>query len=241
MKNRMIHSIISGTVIGIAVISIFYNNANLSLAKEEAIKKADIAYETQTQKSLLYNKNLSDFYSDSAAIDIALNEIITERNTNIILNDNEEETLSEEVITVSDNSIPEDIIEEDTNETIEETDEDEKELLYRLVQAEAGNQSSLGKRLVTDCVLNMVDSDKYPDTITGVIYSGAFDVTKNGSINTVVPTESTKRCVDMELESRIDYEVMYFRAGHYHNFGVPYEQVGAHYFSKGSDNMSLEE
>jgi hypothetical protein len=110
---------------------------------------------------------------------------------------------------------------------------DETEFLYDLVEAEVGNQSSLSRRLVADCVLNQRDSAKYPDDIKGVILSpGNFSVVSNGSIFAKIPQESTKECVDTELESRIDYAVMYFRTKHFHTFGVPYEQVGDSYFSK---------
>ncbi len=116
---------------------------------------------------------------------------------------------------------------------------DEVELLYHLVQAEGGNQSSLARRLIADCVLNQRDSGKYPDTIKGVILTpGDFEVVATGSIFKVTPSDSTIECVDNELESRIDYAVMYFRTKHFHTFGVPYDQVGDCYFSKAVEDNS---
>ena len=50
------------------------------------------------------------------------------------------------------------------------------------------------------------------------------------------PSESTIQCVDTELKNQIDYGVMYFRTRHFHNFGVPYDQVGNHYFSKAAED-----
>lgn len=44
-------------------------------------------------------------------------------------------------------------------------DEDEIKLIAKLVEAEAGNQSELGKRLVIDTVLNRVDHPNFPDTV----------------------------------------------------------------------------
>ena len=41
--------------------------------------------------------------------------------------------------------------------------------IARVVHQEAGNQSELGKRLVTDTILNRVDSEDFPDTPHEVI------------------------------------------------------------------------
>lgn len=126
----------------------------------------------------------------------------------------------------------------DVNEFLATVSEDE--LFYRCVQCEAGNQSSLGKRMVADVILNRVASPKFPNTITEVIMqNGAFEVVTRGYIFVTEPSEATKYCCDLELEGQIDYGVMYFRAGHFfEGFGVPYEQVGGHFFSKiGEDDF----
>ncbi len=112
------------------------------------------------------------------------------------------------------------------------------ELLYRLVQAEAGGESSLGRRLVADCVLNMSRTMNISVKMA-ILNPGIFDVVSSGSIFLTTPSESTIQCVDTELKGQIDYGVMYFRTGHFHNFGIPYDQVGNHYFSKAvSDEVS---
>lgn len=110
---------------------------------------------------------------------------------------------------------------------------DDAEFLYMLVEAENGNQSSLARRLTADCVLNMVKYPKCPDSIKGAILNkGVFEVVSKGQIFNAKPQESTIDCVDAEMVTQIDYGVMYFRTGHYHNFGVPYEHVGDCWFSK---------
>ncbi len=107
----------------------------------------------------------------------------------------------------------------------------ELDLLARCVEAEAGNQSELGKRLVTDVILNRVDNPMYPDTITGVVnQNGQFAVVENGTINNP-PSEATLRAVRQELNSRISNDIVYFQTGGYSNYGTPYERVGDHYFS----------
>ena len=47
---------------------------------------------------------------------------------------------------------------------------------------------------------------------------------------TVSPAELVK-LVEEELENRTDYDVVFFNAGHYSDYGVPMFQVGNHYFS----------
>lgn len=111
---------------------------------------------------------------------------------------------------------------------------DETTFFYQCVQAEAGNQSALGKRMVADVLLNRVADPHFANDMKGVILqSGAFEVVTRGYIFTQEPSEHTMRCCDLELEGQIDYGVVYFRTGHFFTeFGIPYEQVGAHYFSK---------
>lgn len=108
---------------------------------------------------------------------------------------------------------------------------DEVELFYKLVEAEAGNQSTLGRRLVADCVLNQMDfyGASYKDIILGV---NKFESVSNSHIFTTEVQESTIESCKLEMNSRIDYNVMYFRTEHYHDFGIPYEQVGDHFFSQ---------
>ncbi|NHN33748.1 cell wall hydrolase [Paenibacillus agricola] len=64
----------------------------------------------------------------------------------------------------------------------------DKELLARLVTAEARNQPYLGQVAVAAVVLNRTESDKFPETIEGVINANngkvyQFSPVKNGSIN----------------------------------------------------------
>ncbi len=109
--------------------------------------------------------------------------------------------------------------------------EDEIDLLYRCVQSESGGEPSLGRRLVADCVLNM-SRTKRISIKQAILNPGTFDVVSAGTIFTCTPSETTIECVNTELESQVDYGVMYFRTLHFHDFGVPYVQVGGHFFSK---------
>lgn len=111
--------------------------------------------------------------------------------------------------------------------------EEEKNLLYRCVEAEAGNQSDEGKRLVADVILNRVKSEDFPDTIEGVIsQKNQFSVWANGSIDRVTPSESTIAAVKEEFKKQLNYDVLFFNAIGY-MYGEPWKKVGAHYFSTG--------
>lgn len=121
----------------------------------------------------------------------------------------------------------------DEGETMGEMKQDELELLAACVEAEAGNQSLLGKRLVVDVILNRSEDPNFPDSVQEVIeQDGQFAVVRNGSIQTVSPTEDTWNAVYAELTGlRASEDVLYFRTERYSKFGKPLACVGDHYFS----------
>ena len=105
------------------------------------------------------------------------------------------------------------------------------QLLYSLVQAEAGNQDVNGCRLVADVVLNRMASEKFPSDMESVIYSpGQFSVVRNGALKKAQGEISEKviQAVDMELSGkRLNYDVLYFNNSN--NGGWKY---GAHWFKE---------
>lgn len=111
---------------------------------------------------------------------------------------------------------------------------DSLELLALVVEAEAGNQSELGKRLVVDVVLNRVDSEEFPDTIWEVLtQKNAFSSYWDGGLDKVwQPAESTYRAIESELKNRTNTEVLYFTANDFGAYGTPWKKVGDHYFCK---------
>lgn len=121
-----------------------------------------------------------------------------------------------------------------TKEEIEEEEYyDSLELLAFCVEAEAGNQSLEGKRMVADVILNRVDDPDWPDTITGVITdSYEFSSYWNGAMDRILePSEETFLAVQMELEDRSYPGLYYFTANGYSRYGTPWKKVGDHYFS----------
>ncbi|MCD8198212.1 MAG: cell wall hydrolase [Lachnospiraceae bacterium] len=118
-------------------------------------------------------------------------------------------------------------------ELAEEAYYDSLELLAVCVEAEAGNQSLEGKRLVVDVILNRVDDPDWPDNIVDVISDPyEFSAFWDGGMDAVwEPSEETFLAVQMELAERSWPEVYYFTAGGYSEYGTPWKQVGGHYFS----------
>ncbi|GIN61801.1 hypothetical protein J27TS8_17940 [Robertmurraya siralis] len=81
----------------------------------------------------------------------------------------------------------------------------EKDLLARLVEAEAKGESFEGKVAVATVVLNRVDSNQFPNSITNVIYEKvgnayAFSPVQNGEINKQASEEATQ-AVEEALKS----------------------------------------
>lgn len=75
----------------------------------------------------------------------------------------------------------------------------EKDLLSRLVEAEAKGESYAGKVAVATVVLNRVESDLFPNSLYGVIHDGIqFSPVLNGTINQPASAES-KQAVDEAL------------------------------------------
>ena len=111
-------------------------------------------------------------------------------------------------------------------------EDDDIQLLAACVEAEAGNQSLYGKRLVADVILNRVDSDIFPDTIHGVITQPhQFSTYWNGAMERAEISEETYKAVYMELEQRSYPGILFFDCGDFLPYGTPWKQIGDHYFS----------
>ena len=117
---------------------------------------------------------------------------------------------------------------------IYEVSDEEIELIALLTMAEAEGESEEGQRLVIDTILNRVESDLsyFPDTVYKVIYQkNAFESLQNGRVDRCNVTEELCELVREELQSRTNYDVLYFTAGKYGKYGSPMFSVGNHYFS----------
>ena len=104
--------------------------------------------------------------------------------------------------------------------------EEEKELIARVVMAEAGNQDYIGKRLVADTILNRVNDPAFPNTVVGVVYQ------RNQFAKPAATyTAECYGAVETECKERLDYDVLWFCNYKYLPYGTPAYQHGGHYFS----------
>lgn len=121
------------------------------------------------------------------------------------------------------------------SEPIEEDLNDEDvELLSLLVLAEAEGECDLGKKLVADVVLNRVDSELFPNTISEVVYEKdpvQFSSMYNGRSKKVTVDDATRELVREEMRNRYCDKTLYFRTKRYHGSTTPLYHIGNHYFS----------
>lgn len=111
------------------------------------------------------------------------------------------------------------------------SDED-VDLIALMTMGEAEGESEYGKRLVIDTVFNRVDSPYFPNSIYDVVYQkNQFTAMWNGRIYRCVVTDAMRQLVREEWNSRSNYDVVFFRAQRYSDYGVPMFQEGNHYFS----------
>lgn len=108
---------------------------------------------------------------------------------------------------------------------------DDRELLEHLVQKEAGTEGLEGKRRVTDVVLNRVNSPKFPNSITEVIFQpNQFESAVHDDFLTRKVDSETTLAVSMELNGeRLDGESLYFATKPLTRKGL--YQYKRHYFS----------
>jgi len=79
------------------------------------------------------------------------------------------------------------------------------QVLLKIVEAEAGICDDKGKILVANVILNRVKSDEFPDSVTDVVYQPSqFSPVSNGSINTCKVSSETVESVNRALKGE-DY------------------------------------
>ncbi len=95
------------------------------------------------------------------------------------------------------------------------------ENLLRIVEAEAGGEDEKGKILVANVILNRVDCESFPDTVTEVVFQQSngvcqFSPVSNGRFYTVKVSDATIQAVNKALEGE-DYSqgALYFAARKY--------------------------
>lgn len=106
------------------------------------------------------------------------------------------------------------------------------ELLQRCIMSEAGGESDEGQQAVATVIFNRYFSPKFPDSFDEIIVPGQFSIADNGEITKDVCINLQRAIIDYGTQCQnIPYNCYYFRADHYHDFGIPYRQIGNNYFS----------
>lgn len=110
---------------------------------------------------------------------------------------------------------------------------DNLEELAVCVEAEAGNQSLEGRRMVVAVILNRVDDFEFPNTVNGVIEQrGHFTSFWDGGMARVKePSALSIKAVQLEVKERKYRTILFFRGGHYSKYGTPAWKFEDHYFS----------
>lgn len=109
---------------------------------------------------------------------------------------------------------------------------EQMEILARCVEAEAGNQDIDVKRAVVAVIMNRVDDDEWPDTISEVIRDPyEFASYWNGRMDEVTPSVETYEAIRLEMDTRSYPGLYYFDMDKYLVYGTPYKKMGDLYFS----------
>ena len=95
----------------------------------------------------------------------------------------------------------------------------EYNVLLRIVEAEAGGEDITGKMLVANVIMNRVQSGRFPDTVTEVVYQknangkAQFSPTVNGRIDSVRVSQETVDAVERVLSGEDSSNgALYFRS-----------------------------
>lgn len=110
------------------------------------------------------------------------------------------------------------VMEQETAYVLGEVD---MEVLLRIVESEAGGEDEEGKLLVANVVLNRVNNDQFPSTVTEVVFQQENGVTQfspvsNGKYYQVEISEETYEAVERALKGEdISQGALYFAARKY--------------------------
>ena len=111
---------------------------------------------------------------------------------------------------------------------------EEKIMIAQTIECEAGNQSIEGKRYVAAVILNRLGDPTFPDTVSDVL-SQPNQFSTYPELLDASPTWQDELALRMELETRSDEEIVFFRAGRY-GCGQPKFKFEDHYFSVLADD-----
>lgn len=89
--------------------------------------------------------------------------------------------------------------------------EEDRTILLKIAEAEAGEGTKDNKKNVMTCVINRVLSDEWPDTIEGVVFQpGQFSPITDGGYKRAVPAQSTIEAYDEWLQEGLGHDCQFF-------------------------------
>lgn len=137
------------------------------------------------------------------------------------------ETAFQEDVQTGEENVETETPEEETAAEPEETavscfglEEQEYQILLRIVEAEAGGEDTTGKMLVANVVMNRVRSGYFPNTVSEVVYQRSegkaqFSPTVDGRIDRVCVSQDTMEAVARVLSGEdISAGALYFKSVH---------------------------
>lgn len=110
------------------------------------------------------------------------------------------------------------VMEQEQANVLESSDLD---VLLRIVESEAGSEDEDGRLLVANVILNRVNDDKFPSTVTDVVFQqengvAQFSPVANGKIYQVKVSQETCDAVERALQGEdISQGALYFAARKY--------------------------
>ena len=124
------------------------------------------------------------------------------------------------------------VIEKQKSEPEISMSKNDMKLIAQMTMAEAEGESEYGQRLVIDTILNRVDSSTFPDTVYDVLYQPyQFSSIKDGRFARCHVKKELYELVVEEVHNRTNYDVIFFRTGHYSKYGTPLFKEDSHYFN----------
>lgn len=113
-------------------------------------------------------------------------------------------------------------------------DVEEFEFLARVIEAESDRSQNLeAKTMIAACIINRVNSDYFPDTISSVLTQEGQFTTVSGGWCSMQHTRTSRYAIISALEAlendEIPTNVLFFNCIGY-NYGTPYGVYGDNYF-----------
>lgn len=205
-KNTIISNILFGVFIVISVIGYIYCDTYIKGIKRQPEQKWQPRYTQEEWQQIEIERNSEQFVKETAQ-------------------EFETETVAE-----PSNSIEEETQTELETEVETKYTEYDFELLARVIEAEAGGESDYHKLCVGTVVMNRVDSEKYPDTIEGVIYQpGQYQCVTNSHINKE-PSKSSYEAAESILDGRRMFRSSVVYQAEFIQGSKVVERVGNTYF-----------